>query len=366
MADTSPRLNDVPVTDVQVPGVLMLDLQGPVLQDDDYDLLRSPHAGGVILFSRNFVDPQQLLALVASIRACNPNVLIAVDQEGGRVQRLRNGFTRLPPMRVFAEAWQQDPELALQQARQCGWLMAAEVLAYGIDFSFAPVLDLDSGLSAVIGDRSFSADPDRVTALASAFMAGMHEAGMATTGKHFPGHGNVEADSHTDIPVDTRPLEQIRKEDLIPFRQCGGVLDAVMPAHVIYEQADPHCAGFSPFWLQTVLRGELGFDGVIFSDDLVMAGAAAAGTMEQRVDAALAAGCDMILVCNDRAAALQALQHLQQRGQGGNERLLRMLAREQWNPEQLQASEQWQQARKTIESLLSTAAEEGSDVSHAG
>lgn len=351
MTDISSRLP----ADVQVPGVLMLDLQGPVLQVDEQELLRSPYTGGVILFSRNFIDPQQLLTLVASIRACNPNLLIAVDQEGGRVQRLRNGFTRLPAMRVFAQSWQQDPGLALQQARQCGWLMATEVLAYGIDFSFAPVLDLDSGLSVVIGDRSFSDNPDRVTALASAFMAGMHEAGMATTGKHFPGHGNVVADSHTDIPVDTRPLEQIRAEDLIPFRQCGGVLDAVMPAHVIYQQADPRCAGFSPFWLQTVLRGELGFDGVIFSDDLVMAGAAAAGSMEQRVDAALEAGCDMILVCNDRVAALQALQHLERRGQAGSQRLLRMFAREHWNPEQLQASPQWQQARKTIEFLVGEA-----------
>lgn len=344
-----------PPVDVQAPGVLMLDLQGPVLQDDEQALLRSPCTGGVILFARNFVDPQQLLALVASIRACRPNLLIAVDQEGGRVQRLRNGFTRLPPMRVFTQSWQQDPRLALQQARQCGWLMAAEVLAYGIDFSFAPVLDLDSGLSAVIGDRAFSSDPDQVTAIASAFMQGMHEAGMATTGKHFPGHGSVAADSHTDLPVDSRPLAQIREQDLVPFRQCSGVLDAVMPAHVIYEQADPRCAGFSPFWLQTVLRGELGFDGVIFSDDLVMAGAAAAGSMEQRVDAALEAGCDMVLVCNDRTAALQALAHLERRGQGeenSKRRLLRMAAREQWNPERLHGSPQWQAARQTIESLL--------------
>lgn len=333
------------------PGVLMLDLQGLALQEDERTLLCNPHVGGVILFARNFTDSAQLQALTAEIRACNPQVLIAVDQEGGRVQRLQKGFTRLPPMLRFSQSWDADPVLAIEQATQCGWLMAAEVLAHGIDFSFAPVLDLDSGLSQVIGNRAFASDPQRVTALASAFMKGMHDAGMATTGKHFPGHGNVVADSHLDTPVDSRTLEQIRAQDLQPFANCIDLLDGVMPAHVIYAKADANCAGFSGFWLNTVLRGELAFDGVIFSDDLVMAGAAAAGGIEQRTDAALSAGCDMILVCNDRALALQALAHLERNAVPGNARLLRMQRRRTWTPEQLRASQLWGRARSTVAAL---------------
>ncbi|MDP1931469.1 MAG: beta-N-acetylhexosaminidase [Gammaproteobacteria bacterium] len=329
----------------------MLDLQGHQLAPEERTLLRNPQVGGVILFARNYAAPQQLQELTAEIRACNPDILIAVDQEGGRVQRLRTGFTRLPPMLRFSQCWDEDPVLAIEQAMQCGWLMAVEVLAHGIDFSFAPVLDLDSGLSEVIGNRAFARDPQRVTALASAFMSGMHDAGMATTGKHFPGHGNVVADSHLDIPVDQRTLEQIRAQDLQPFERCVGLLDGVMPAHVIYEKVDPHCAGFSDFWLNTVLRGELGFDGVIFSDDLVMAGAAAAGGMEQRIDAALGAGCDMILVCNDRALALQALAHLEARAVPGNPRLRGMQRRRIWTPELLRNSEQWGRAHATVVAL---------------
>lgn len=337
------------------PGVLMLDLQGLTLEADERELLRNPQVGGVILFARNFAEPAQLQALTSDIRTCNPHVLIAVDQEGGRVQRLRNGFTRLPPMQRFSQCWDEDPALAIEQAMQCGWLMAAEVLAHGIDFSFAPVLDLDSGLSQVIGNRAFASDPQRVIALAGAFMSGMHDAGMATTGKHFPGHGNVVADSHLDIPVDSRTLEQIRAQDLQPFVGCIGLLDGVMPAHVVYEKVDANCAGFSDFWLNTILRGELGFDGVIFSDDLVMAGAAAAGGMEQRIDAALGAGCDMILVCNDRALALQALQHLERKAVPGNPGLLRMQRRRSWTPELLRSSEQWGRAHGTVMALTGEA-----------
>lgn len=333
----------------------MLDLQGLLLQAEERDLLRSPQVGGVILFARNYAEPEQLRALTAEIRACNPDLLIAVDQEGGRVQRLQKGFTRLPPMLRFSRCWDDNPGLAIEQAMQCGWLMAAEVLASGIDFSFAPVLDLHTGLSQVIGNRAFATDPERVSILASAFMSGMHDAGMATTGKHFPGHGNVAADSHTDIPVDTRPLAQIREQDLQPFARCVGLLDAVMPAHVIYEKVDPACAGFSKYWLQSVLRGELGFDGVIFSDDLVMAGAAAAGGMEQRIDAALGAGCDMILVCNARDQALQALAHLENLQVSGNPRLQRMQRRQRWTPELLEQSEQWGRAKKLVEELTGEA-----------
>lgn len=329
-------------------GVLMLDLTGIGLTPAERELLRSPQVGGVILFARNYANPSQLLRLTAAIRECKPEILIAVDQEGGRVQRLQTGFTLLPPMLRFSEVWDNDPDLALTQAKQCGWLMAAEVLAAGIDFSFAPVLDLHTGLSKVIGNRAFAKQPERVVALASAFMDGMHEAGMATTGKHFPGHGNVTADSHTDIPVDPRTLAEITAQDLQPFAQCIKHLDAVMPAHVIYETVDSRCAGFSPYWLQTVLRGELKFGGVIFSDDLVMAGAAAAGDIEQRIDAALAAGCDMVLVCNDRALALQALAHLDRSGVPANPRLRRMRRKLHWDAATLHGTEQWRVARSTV------------------
>lgn len=333
------------------PGVLMLDLAGLELTQDEHALLRDPQVGGVILFARNVASVPQVQALNAAIRACNPALLIAVDQEGGRVQRLRDGYTRLPPMRVFAAQWERDHELAEDRAHECGWLMAAEMLSAGFDFSFAPVLDLDAGVSAVIGDRAFGREPEQVTALAGAFMRGMRAAGMATTGKHFPGHGSVSADSHTDIPVDSRLLALIREQDLRPFAACAPFMDAVMPAHVIYEQADSRCAGFSPFWLQAVLRGELGFEGVIFSDDLAMAGAATAGGIEARVDAALDAGCDMVLVCNDRDMALAALAHLHARQQPASPRLSRMRRRDNPARETLLASARWTRARAMIDAL---------------
>lgn len=333
------------------PGVLMLDLAGLELTRQERQLLCDPQVGGVILFARNVASAPQVRALNEAIRACNPALLIAVDQEGGRVQRLREGYTRLPPMRVFAAHWRSDPAQAMRKAQESGWLMAAEMLSAGFDFSFAPVLDLDAGVSAVIGDRAFGSDPEQVAALAGAFMQGMRDAGMATTGKHFPGHGSVSADSHTDIPVDSRPLARIREQDLRPFAACVPFMDAVMPAHVIYEQADARCAGFSTFWLQTVLRGELGFDGVIFSDDLAMAGAAAAGGIEARVDAALEAGCDMVLVCNDRDMALAALAHLHTRAQAANPRLARMRRRQDMARNALVASARWRDARAMIDAL---------------
>jgi beta-N-acetylhexosaminidase len=337
-----------------LPGVLMLDLHGLTLTDDERQLLQRPQVGGVILFSRNIRDVAQVQALVADIRRCRPQLLLAVDQEGGRVQRLRDGFTRLPAMLQFGRLWQQDQAAAETLARDCGWLMAAEVLACGLDFSFAPVLDLHTGLSEVIGDRAFAADQATLVALATEFMQGMHEAGMATTGKHFPGHGSVTADSHHALPLDTRPLQQIREQDMQPFVRCLPVMDAVMPAHVIYEQADAACAGFSDYWLQTVLRQELGFNGVIFSDDLVMAAAAAAGDMEDRVKKALAAGCDMLLVCNDREAALQALAVLESLNTEPNPRLQRMQGKHHLDFAELQATPRWQQTRARLDALTTT------------
>ncbi|MDX1489847.1 MAG: beta-N-acetylhexosaminidase [Pseudohongiellaceae bacterium] len=333
-------------------GVLMLDLEGLALSAQERDLLANPHVGGVILFARNFANPQQLLQLTAAIRECAPDILIAVDQEGGRVQRLRNGYTRLPPMMRLADCWKVDKEKALLEAVECGWLMASEVLASGIDISFAPVLDIESGISQVIGDRAFGHNAEQVITLASAFMSGMRDAGMATTGKHFPGHGSVAADSHVDLPIDPRPLEEIRANDLQAFKACIDQLDAVMPAHVIYSAVDQHCAGFSPYWLQTILRAELGFDGVIFSDDLAMAGAASVGPVERRVDAALEAGCDMVLVCNEPQMARQALAYIESINTPLSPRLPRMRARRHWTREDLSSSTLWQQASETIARLV--------------
>lgn len=293
--------------------LLMLDIGGTELTAEDRELLAHPGTGGLIFFSRNFESRDQISALVKAIRAVRPEILVAVDQEGGRVQRFREGFTRLPPMRKLGERFEQNPKQAMAQAYQLGALMASELVACDIDISFAPVLDLDFGQSSVIGDRSFHAQAQAVAALAGAFIDGMRAAGMAATGKHFPGHGFVQADSHLELPVDTRTLDDISAADLVPFRALADRLAGIMPAHVVYEQVDAQPAGFSSFWLQTVLRQQLGFSGVIFSDDLAMAGAAMAGSYAQRAEAALSAGCDMVLVCNDRAGALEVLEYLEQR-----------------------------------------------------
>ncbi|UVE19700.1 beta-N-acetylhexosaminidase [Pseudomonas sp. LS44] len=300
-------------------GSLMLDVGGTWLTAEDRQILRQPQVGGLILFARNIEHPRQVRELTAAIRAVRPELLLAVDQEGGRVQRLRQGFVRLPAMRAIAD--NVDAEVL---AEHCGWLMATEVLAVGLDLSFAPVLDLDYQRSAVVGSRAFEGDPQRAAALAGAFIRGMNAAGMAATGKHFPGHGWAEADSHVAIPTDERSLEQIRANDLQPFALLSQQLAAVMPAHVIYPQVDAQPAGFSRRWLQDILRGELGFDGVIFSDDLSMAGAHVVGDAANRIEAALAAGCDMGLVCNDRAAAELALSALQRLDVQPPARLARM------------------------------------------
>ncbi|KXU34840.1 beta-hexosaminidase [Ventosimonas gracilis] len=293
----------------QPQAALMLDIESTTLSTEDRHILRQREVCGVILFARNIEHPEQVKELCAAIRTVRPDLLLAVDQEGGRVQRLREGFVRLPPMRSLLECGANSELLA----QQCGFLMASEVLAVGLDFSFAPVLDLDYGASEVIGDRAFATSPGEVTKLAAAFIQGMNEAGMAACGKHFPGHGYVRADSHLALPVDTRSLEQIRQSCLQPFIQLAPSLAAVMPAHVVYPQVDEQPAGFSRRWLQDILRGELNFNGLIFSDDLTMQGAACVGDLRARTEASLAAGSDVALVCNDRASAEQALICLQQR-----------------------------------------------------
>jgi beta-N-acetylhexosaminidase len=276
-------------------GPLMIDVAGLELSDLDSQRLRHPLIGGIILFSRNYQCPEQLARLTSEIRLLrSPPLLIAIDHEGGRVQRCRQGFTRLPAMRRLGELWESSHEKAVEVAKELGYLLAVELRASGVDFSFTPVLDLDWGRSAVIGDRSFHADPRAVTQLAGALIAGLRDAGMAACGKHFPGHGWAEADSHVAIPIDRRSFSELAP-DLEPYRQLK--LDAVMPAHVIYPQIDSLPAGFSPVWIQK-LREEFAFDGVVFSDDLSMEGASVAGDIVDRATAAWRAGCDMLLVCN--------------------------------------------------------------------
>ncbi|HQR61343.1 MAG TPA: beta-N-acetylhexosaminidase [Methylophilaceae bacterium] len=293
-------------------GPVMLDIEGTELNADDVRRLQHPLVGGVILFARNYQSPVQLKALTAAIHAVRqPPLLIAVDHEGGRVQRFREGFTRIPAMRELGRIWDSNPKRARQLAEAAGWVLAAELRAYGVDFSFTPVLDIDFGNSQVIGDRAFHRKTEAIAELAHALMNGLKRGGMAAVGKHFPGHGHVAADSHVDIPVDERLFSQIEQDDLVPFRRLidDGMV-ALMPAHVIYPKVDEHPAGFSRIWLQQVLRKHLGFQGIIFSDDLAMEGAVVAGSVTQRAEAALNAGCDVVLICNRPDLADELLQNL--------------------------------------------------------
>ena len=286
-------------------GPVVVDVVGKVLSDDDRRRLLHPLTGGVILFTRNYESPEQLQQLTSEIHALRePALIVSVDHEGGRVQRFRQGFTVLPPMRTLGVAWERNRQHARHLAHEAGFVLAAELRAHGIDLSFAPVLDVDYGNSSVIGNRAFHSDPDAVSELAAALVQGLKEGGMGAVGKHFPGHGHVRADSHLELPVDDRPYADIELADLLPFtRLIRAGLPAVMPAHIVFRQIDStRPAGFSPVWLKRILRDELHFDGLVFSDDLSMEGARTFGGITERAHAALTAGCDMVLVCNDPEA----------------------------------------------------------------
>ncbi|TEA77374.1 beta-N-acetylhexosaminidase [Allopusillimonas ginsengisoli] len=335
----------------QAPGPVMVDVQGCTLTAAERERLRHPLVGGVILFTRNFEHRAQLTSLCREIHAERDEpLLIAVDHEGGRVQRFRDdGFTALPAMSALGQRWSEDSLAAMRLATETGYVLGAELRACGVDLSFTPVLDLDYGVSKVIGNRAFHRDPRVVAMLARALIQGLMLSGMAACGKHFPGHGAVEADSHHEIPVDLRTFDEIMQEDAAPYGWLGDmVLPSVMPAHVIYRQVDPQPAGFSQHWIQKVLRQDLGYDGVVFSDDLTMEGATVAGDILARALAALRAGCDMVLVCNRPDLADDLLARLDfAHGQDSVARIRRLMPRvpaPDWDT--LQAEERYQYARR--------------------
>jgi beta-N-acetylhexosaminidase len=328
----------------------MIDVAGPELSGEDRELLRHPLVGGAILFARNYVDSQQLLALTRAIHAARtPPLIVAVDQEGGRVQRFKSGFSLLPPLRRLGHEFHIEAPAGLELARRLGWLMAAELRAHGVDLSFAPCVDLDYGTSEVIGDRALDARAATVAQLAVAYAHGMRDAGMAATAKHFPGHGAVVADSHLALPVDRRELVDLQ-DDIAPYRlMIANGLAAVMAAHVVYPAVDSLPASFSKTWITQILRGELRFQGAVFTDDLSMGAAASVGDLVTRARLALAAGCDMLLACNDRAGVRVLIEELAcEPAPASQLRLVRMRGRDGMSLEELHASAAWQEARQVL------------------
>ncbi|SEO50827.1 beta-N-acetylhexosaminidase [Aquisalimonas asiatica] len=347
------------------PGGLMIGVRGAELTAEERELLAHPRVVGVILFTRNFESWDQLCALTAAIhRQGEPAPIVAVDQEGGRVQRFREPCTVLPPARLIGARHDQDDRTSRHWAREMAWLMAAELRAAGVDLSFAPVLDLDRGFSSVIGDRALHGDPDSVAELATAWTEGMRAAGMAATGKHFPGHGGVSADSHLDLPVDDRPVLALRGEDLVPFERLveSGGLDAVMTAHVVYSDMDNQPATFSRQWIQNTLRQELGFEGVVVGDDLGMEGAASIGDYPERAESAVDAGCDLIMLCNELDAIPGVLDALGAEVDPQTQRRLAMLqpgAAPASSLEALHATDRWVTARRVVDDIAASATDSG-------
>lgn len=304
-------------------GRLMIDIQGTSLSYADIELINNNQVGGLILFERNFHSKEQIFDLCSEIKGIKRNILISVDQEGGRVQRFKSGFTKLPSMQVLSDYAASNSNINI--FKEVGWLMAAELIAVGIDISFAPVLDVDRNTSNIIGNRSFSDIPSNVSSIAKEFISGMNEAGMQATGKHFPGHGGIFEDSHLLQPQDKRTLDELIKHDLIPFMDLKDDIGGIMCAHILFPEVDALSAGFSPFWIKEILRNRIGFKGVVFSDDLTMKGAGEYSYAE-RVNLSLSAGCDMVLICNSRDGVTEAITHMEQNNIGGSNVIPSMLS----------------------------------------
>lgn len=335
-------------------GPVVTDLQGTELSSQEREWLLHPAVGGLIFFARNYSSVNQLIDLVGAVRAIRPELILMVDQEGGRVQRFKSGFTRLPPLQKIGQQLSVSSDRALSLARQHGWLMASEVLSVGIDLSLAPVLDCDFDRSEVIGDRAFSAGEEQVISLAEAYIEGMQQAGMAATGKHFPGHGLVAHDSHLTLPDSDLSLEAVRDSHMRVFTALADKLNGIMPAHIVFSAVDSRPVGFSKRWLQSILREQLGFRGVIFSDDLAMEGAGWAGGYPERAEAALTAGCDLVLVCNQPAGARQVLEHLSRQGYQGNSRLHKLKHKFEGpalGPDSLKPTDRWRECIRHLREI---------------
>lgn len=329
-------------------GRLMIDIQGTSLSHADIELINNNQVGGLILFERNFHSKEQIFDLCSEIKGIKRNILISVDQEGGRVQRFKSGFTKLPSMQVLSDYAASNSNINI--FKEVGWLMAAELIAVGIDISFAPVLDVDRNTSSIIGNRSFSDIPSHVSSIAKEFISGMNEAGMQATGKHFPGHGGIFEDSHLLQPQDKRSLDELIKHDLIPFMDLKDDIGGIMCAHILFPEVDALSAGFSPFWIKEILRNRIGFKGVVFSDDLTMKGAGEYSYAE-RVNLSLSAGCDMVLICNSRDGVTEAITHMEQNNIGGSNIVPSMLSHSKILWEDLNNSDRRSKIREDLANI---------------
>lgn len=336
-------------------GPIILDLNGLVLSSEEREILKHPQVGGIIFFAHNYESPEQLADLILQIRnSSKQRLLLTVDQEGGRVQRFLSGFTRLPALGRIGLLYERNPSQATQLAELHGWLMASELLALGIDLSFAPLLDLDHGHNQVIGKRAFHRDSTIVTTLGRSIIQGINKAGLCAIGKHFPGHGFVTSDTHTHSTVDSRDYEAIEANDLIPFTQLNLYLDGIMASHIIYSKVDPLPCGFSSFWLQTILRNKLNFSGAIFTDDLSMQAVKVIGSITERVQLALQAGCDGLLICNNRKDAICALDYLENTSPLNKttaNRLQKLFPRRTLEPSLLRQNAAWHDAVNQLSKL---------------